>query len=153
MKTYTEQELAAQPIGYWSGEAYRTIVAAIRAGLAEEALTQPHWWILNHVAGRPGHWTRGPLAARLITFDDQDTDFDEVFDDLVRRGWLAEPAGPAQGALTLTGGGEAGRARARARTAEVTRRIHEGVGTEEYTAALQVLRRMIDNLGGRSDLP
>ncbi|GGZ32083.1 hypothetical protein GCM10010387_27890 [Streptomyces inusitatus] len=150
MKTYTEEQLATQPIGYWSGEAYRTIVARIRAGLAEERLTQPHWWILNQAAARPGHWERGPLADWLVTFDDQDTDFGGVFDDLVDRGWLSEPA---EGRLTLTEAGAAGRARAAVRTAEATRQIHEGISTEEYTAALNVLRRMIDNLGGRSDLP
>ncbi|MGW1975376.1 MarR family transcriptional regulator [Streptomyces sp. NPDC001889] len=150
MKTYTERQLAAQPVGYWTGEAYRTIVARIRAGLAEERLTQPHWWILNHVSGRPGHWRRAPLAAWLVTFDDQDTDFPAVLDDLVARGWLTEAE---SGELALTDQGEAGRARARERTAATTRLIHQGIDTAEYVAALQVLRRMIDNLGGRSDLP
>ena len=29
MKTYAEAELAAQPIGYWTGAAYRAVVAAV----------------------------------------------------------------------------------------------------------------------------
>ncbi|MFD4770073.1 hypothetical protein [Streptomyces niveus] len=32
-------------------------------------------------------------------------------------------------------------------------RVHEGISPEEYAAALNVLRRVIDNLGGDSDLP
>jgi hypothetical protein len=31
--------------------------------------------------------------------------------------------------------------------------MHEGIGTDEYVVALNVLRRMIANLGGNSDLP
>ncbi|MFE0020695.1 MarR family transcriptional regulator [Amycolatopsis sp. NPDC059021] len=149
MKNYTRDQLAAQPIGYWSGAAYRAVVGRIRAELAKEKLTQPHWWTLNHVAGDPGGWNRERLTARLSPFDDQDTDFAAVFDDLAGRGWLAEEAG----ALTLTEAGHAGLARAREHTAEAHVRTHLGITTDEYVAALNVLRRMIENLGGDSDLP
>jgi len=45
-------------MGYWSGVANEIIVGSIRDALAEEGLTQPHWWILNHFAGAPARWTR-----------------------------------------------------------------------------------------------
>lgn len=150
LKTYSEAELAAQPIGYWSGAAYRIVVGRIRAELAVEQLTQPHWWILNHVAGAPGTWDRTGLTGRLGPFDDQGTDFDSVFDDLVGRGWLAEEGG---GSLTLTGDGEAGLVRARARNLTAHQQMHKDVDPQEYAAALNVLRRIIDNLGGDADLP
>lgn len=54
MQEYSSEQLAAQPIGYWSGAAYRAVITRIRSALAEEQLTQPHWWTLNHVAGAPG---------------------------------------------------------------------------------------------------
>jgi hypothetical protein len=149
MKDYPEADLARQPIGYWSGEAYRTIVGRIRAALAEEQLTQPHWWMLNHVAGAPHRWNRTALADRLRRFDDLGIDFETVFDDLIARGWLVEPGGLFQ----LTGAGEEGLARARQRNARVHEQTHRGVTAGEYVAALNVLRRMIDNLGGDSDLP
>ncbi|MFI0792667.1 hypothetical protein ACH4OY_08210 [Micromonospora rubida] len=53
VKKYSQEELAAQPIGWWSGETYRRVVGGLRAELAVEQLTQPHWWTLNHVAGAP----------------------------------------------------------------------------------------------------
>ncbi|CAO5227303.1 hypothetical protein [Frankia sp. AgKG'84/4] len=57
IKKYPDEVLAEQPIGYWSGETYRRVVGRIRADLATEGLTQPHWWILNHVAGNPRNGT------------------------------------------------------------------------------------------------
>jgi len=149
MKEYTREELAAQPIGYWSGAAYRAVVGRIRADLALEQFTQPHWWILNHVAGAPGTWSRAALTERLAPFDDLGIDFDDVFADLGTRGWLEERAGT----LTLTEAGEAGRLRAKARSAKTHEQTHQGISTDEYVAALNVLRRMIDNLGGDGDIP
>ncbi|MFI6875210.1 MarR family winged helix-turn-helix transcriptional regulator [Streptomyces sp. NPDC050400] len=149
MKDYSQEELASQPIGYWSGVASRTVVGRIRAELAVEDLTQPHWWTLNHVAGSPGAWNRGTLSERLVPFDDLGIDFGGVFDDLIARGWMEEKGGT----LTLTEAGEAGRLRAKERNARAHAQMHDGIPTAEYVAALNVLRRMIANLGGSSDLP
>ncbi|EIV92957.1 hypothetical protein [Frankia sp. QA3] len=149
MKEYSLEELASQPLGYWSGEAYRRVVGRIRAELAVENLTQPHWWTLNHVAGAPGRWGRAKLAERLAPFDDLGIDIDGVLIDLIARGWMQE----AGGTLTLTEAGEAGRLRARDRSARAHEQIHEGIDTAEYVAALNVLRRVVANLGGNSDLP
>lgn len=150
MKTYSETELTGQPIGYWTGAAYRAVVGRIRADLALEQLTQPHWWILNHVAGAPGTWERTALTGRLTPFDDQETDFAAVFDDLQERGWLLRAA---DGSLTLIEEGEQGRLRARERGLRSHEQMHEGITPQEYAATLTILRRVIDNLGGDSDLP
>ncbi|MBT2420043.1 MarR family transcriptional regulator [Streptomyces sp. ISL-22] len=149
LKEYTHDELAAQPIGAWSGEAYRRVVGALRAQLAVEGLTQPHWWTLNHVAGDPGRWTRATLTERLAVYEDLGIDFDGVFDDLAARGWLTEDGG----AMTLTEAGEAGRLRARERNLRVHRQMHEGVDTADFVTTVNVLRRMVANLGGNGDLP
>jgi hypothetical protein len=117
--------------------------------LAVEGLTQPHWWTLNHVAGAPGTWNRGKLAEKLKRFDDLGIDFDGVFDDLASRGWMREDAGT----LALTKEGEAGLQRARDRNARAHRQTHEGIPTADFVTTLNVLRRMIANLGGDSDLP
>ncbi|MGW1958056.1 MarR family transcriptional regulator [Streptomyces sp. NPDC001920] len=148
VKEYTQEEVAAQPIGAWSGEAYRLVVGALREQLAVEGLTQPHWWTLNHVAGEPGRWTRATLIERLSRWEDLGIDFNGVFDDLVARGWLVEDAG----GMTLTEAGEAGRVRARERNARVHRQIHEGIDTADFVTTINVLRRMVANLGGDSDL-
>ncbi|MFF0410683.1 MarR family transcriptional regulator [Kitasatospora sp. NPDC004745] len=149
LKEYPREELAAQPIGAWTGQAYRLVTDALRAQLAQEDLTQPHWWTLNHVAGSPGQWTRAALVERLARYDDLGTDFDTVFDDLAGRGWLHEEAG----ALTLTTAGEEGRLRARDRNLRVHRRMHEGVDEADFVTTIEVLRRMVVNLGGDGDLP
>ncbi|SHL48776.1 MarR family transcriptional regulator [Streptomyces yunnanensis] len=149
LKEYPQEQLAAQPIGAWSGEAYRRVVGALRARLAVEDLTQPHWWTLNHVAGAPGRWTRETLIERLAQYEDLGIDFHDVFDDLVARGWLTEDAG----AMTLTGAGEAGRLRAGERNLRVHRQMHEGVATADFVTTINVLRRMVANLGGDGDLP
>jgi hypothetical protein len=150
IKAYPDEVLAAQPIGYWSGEAYRTVVGRIRADLAVESLTQPHWWILNHVTGTPAEWDRERLISRLSRFDDLDIDFDDVIDDLLRRGWLTQA--PA-GTFSLTEDGAAGLARARDRVGRGQAQLFDGIAPHEYVAALNVLRRMIANLGGDADLP
>jgi hypothetical protein len=149
LKEYSQEELAAQPIGAWTGEACRLVVGALRTQLAVEDLTQPHWWTLNHVAGDPGRWTRTTLIGRLAKYDDLGIDFDGVFDDLVARGWLIEEGG----AMTLTEGGEAGRLRARERNLRVHHQTHEGIPTADFVTTINVLRRMVANLGGDGDLP
>ncbi|GHF82328.1 hypothetical protein GCM10018790_70080 [Kitasatospora xanthocidica] len=150
IKTYAPEVIAAQPIGAWSGEAYRRVVGGLREQLAVEGLTQPHWWTLNHAAGRPGGWNRAALTERLTPYDDQDTAFDAVFDDLIARGWLTEDA---DGGFTLTEEGEAGRLRARERNLRVHERTHEGIDPEDFVTTVNVLRRMVANLGGNGDLP
>ncbi|MER6183751.1 MarR family transcriptional regulator [Streptomyces sp. NPDC001652] len=149
IKEYSQEELAAQPIGAWSGEVYRRVVGGIRAQLAVENLTQPHWWTLNHAAGDPGRWTRATLVGRLAPYDDQGIDFDGVFDDLVARGWLTEePDG-----MRLTEAGEAGLVRARERNLRVHERTHDGIDPADYAVTVDVLRRMVANLGGEGNLP
>jgi hypothetical protein len=150
VRDYPTQELAAQPIGYWSGETHRTVVGRIRSDLALESLTQPGWWILNHIEGAPGSWTSAALTERLQPFDDQDTDFAATIDDLVERGWLAYDG---HATMTLTPTGRDGLQRARARSKTTNSQALAGISTDEFVAALNVLRRIIHNLGGNSDIP
>jgi hypothetical protein len=150
LQEYSHEELAAQPIGAWTGLAYRQVVGAIRAQLAVENLTQPHWWTLNHASGAPGKWTRATLTTRLTPYDDQATDFDEVYDDLTTRGWLTEDA---TGAMTLTEEGEAALLRARERNLQVHHTTHEGISPVDFVTTINVLRRMVANLGGSGNLP
>ena len=149
IRDYSQEELAAQPIGAWTGEAYRRVVGALRDQLAVEDLTQPHWWTLNHVAGDPGKWTRPALTERLAPYEDLGIDFDGVYDDLVARGWLTEEAG----AMALTEAGEAARVRAGERNLVAHQQMHEGIDTADFVTTINVLRRMVANLGGNGNLP
>ncbi|GAB2886045.1 MarR family transcriptional regulator [Streptomyces mayteni] len=150
IREYPVEELAAQPIGWWSGAAHRLVVGALREALAVEGLTQPHWWTLNHAAGEPGRWTRAALTERLAAYDDRATDFDAVYDDLVARGWLTEEA---TGGMRLTEDGEAGRRRAGERNRRIHHRTHEGVTEADFVTTVNVLRRMVANHGGDGNLP
>ncbi|MFG2975196.1 MarR family winged helix-turn-helix transcriptional regulator [Streptomyces sp. NPDC048331] len=149
IKEHTQQQLAAQPIGYWTREAAHLVIGGLRTALAEEHLTQPHWWTLNHIARAPGHWTRKDLTAELAPYDDQNTDFDALFDDLTTRGWITE----TDHHLTLTEAGEAGRTRAHDRNAKVHERMRQGIDDATYAATIDTLRRLVANLGGNGDLP
>ncbi|CAM5408349.1 MarR family transcriptional regulator [Streptomyces avidinii] len=146
---YSQQQLAAQPIGHWAREAANLVIGGLRTALAEEHLTQPHWWTLGHTAGTPGEWTRKALTEKLTPFDDQNTDFEAVYADLTTRGWLTE----TDHRLTLTAAGEAGRLRAHDRNAKVHTRMREGIDDATYAATIDTLRRTVANLGGNGDLP
>ena len=63
--THSREELGRQPIGYWSGEAYRRVAEAIRGSLAASGLTQPQWWILNRIEDPSRGWTRAGLVEEL----------------------------------------------------------------------------------------
>jgi hypothetical protein len=150
LRDYPSSALARQPIGYWSGHTYRTVVGRIRSDLAIEGLTQPTWWILNHLDGAPATWTVDTLTERLEVFDDQGTDFGAAIDDLRLLGLLT--AAP-DGTLTLTEQGADVLGRARQRSAATVAITLDGITDDDYVAALNVLRRIIDNLGANSDIP
>ncbi|MFJ5634649.1 MarR family transcriptional regulator [Streptomyces goshikiensis] len=149
IKTYPQDRIAAQPIGYWTRETANLTIGALRTALAEEHLTQPHWWTLNHIATTPHTWQRTTLTEKLAPYDDQNTDFNAVYDDLTTRGWLTE----TNGTLTLTEAGEAGRQRAHTRNAAVHTRMREGIDATTYATTINTLRRLTANLGGNADLP
>ncbi len=66
-----------------------------------------------------------------------------VVDQLLHCGWLRADAGDR---LRLTDAGEAARVTLRALVTELRAVVHEGIGDEEYAAALKVLRTMIANV-------
>ncbi|GAB3807446.1 MarR family winged helix-turn-helix transcriptional regulator [Micromonospora zhanjiangensis] len=139
-------EVTRQPIGYWTGEAYRHIAAAIRANLAAAGVTQPQWWMLNHVAN--GDWTPAALLDRLAPFNanEQHLDLDRELGDLIDRGWLTRAASTQR--LRLTPAGEQGLRRARESSGATHRRVIAGVTDEQYDDCIAVLRRIVGNLGG-----
>jgi polyhydroxyalkanoate synthesis regulator phasin len=89
------------------------------------------------------------LIERLAKYEDLGIDFNSVFDDLVARGWLTEDAG----LMTLTEAGEDGRLRAKERNLRVHQQMHEGIDTADFVTTVNVLRRMVANLGGDGNLP
>jgi hypothetical protein len=148
---YSREELGRQPIGYWSGEAYRRVADAIRAGLAATGLTQPQWWILNRIEDSSRTWTRAGLVEELTPFSrrEEDRDVADELDGLVAAG-LAAADGDA---VTRTAAGSERLAAARDRNGRAHRDMLTGIDDDEYATTIDVLRRIVGNLGGDARLP
>ncbi|WOI62956.1 MarR family winged helix-turn-helix transcriptional regulator [Streptomyces fradiae] len=143
-----DENLAAQPIGYWSGVVHQAVIRHLRDAMADLDLTQPLWWTLNRLAAAgPGGASREELAAGLAPLADDPDEIPRIPARLAHRGWTTEDEA---GVLRLTGEGAAAHARMRAVAADVRARLHEGVSDEEYAAALRVLRRIARNAEGGS---
>ncbi|MCX5379914.1 MarR family winged helix-turn-helix transcriptional regulator [Streptomyces sp. NBC_00091] len=141
----TDDLLATQPIGYWSGLAQEAVARHLRDAMARIDVTQPQYWVLNRVNGRPGAPGREEVVTQLTPLADGPHEIARVVDQLLHRGWLRTDD---QRRLHLTGEGEAARLRLRALVTELRAVVHQGIDDEEYVAALKVLRRMIANVEG-----
>ncbi|MFJ6440395.1 MarR family winged helix-turn-helix transcriptional regulator [Streptomyces sp. NPDC091649] len=141
----TDDMLATQPIGYWSGRVHAVVTRHLRDAMARIDVTQPQYWVLNRVNGGPGAVTREEAVSQLTPLADGPDEIARVIDQLTHRGWLRTDAGQC---LHLTEAGEAARVRLRELATEVRAVVHRGIDDEEYVAALKVLRRMTDNVEG-----
>ncbi|MFJ6788110.1 MarR family winged helix-turn-helix transcriptional regulator [Streptomyces angustmyceticus] len=139
----TDDMLAGQPIGYWSGRAHAVVTRQLRDALAEIDVTQPQYWVLNSVKYCPEAPSRDEVAARLLTLADGPHDIPRTVAQLLHRGWLRADAGQR---LHLTDAGEAARMRLRELVTDLRAVVHDGISDEGYVAALKVLRRMISNV-------
>ncbi|MGR3931817.1 MarR family winged helix-turn-helix transcriptional regulator [Streptomyces sp. BRA346] len=135
----TDDMLASQPVGYWTGLAHTTVTRHLRDAMARIDVTQPQYWVLNCVHSWPTAPSREEVADRLTPVADGPHEMPRVVDQLLHRGWLRADADR----LHLTDAGEAARVRLRALVTELRAVVHEGVGDEEYAAALKVLRTMV----------
>ncbi|MFJ1648509.1 MarR family winged helix-turn-helix transcriptional regulator [Streptomyces sp. NPDC088258] len=147
----TDDMLATQPIGYWSGLAQEAVTRQLRDAMARIDVTQPQYWMLNRVNGGSAAPSREEVVTQLTPLTDGPHEIARVIDQLIHRGWLRIDAGQR---LRLTDAGEAARVRLRELVTELRGVVHEGIGDEEYVAALKVLRRMIANVeGSRASWP
>ncbi|MFD3944401.1 MarR family winged helix-turn-helix transcriptional regulator [Streptomyces sp. NPDC058579] len=141
----TEDMLASQPIGYWSGLAHEAVTRHLRDAMARIDVTQPQYWVLNRVNGGPTPPSREEVIAQLTPLADGEREIPRVIDQLLHRGWLRTDA---EQHLHLTDTGEATRLRLRGLVTELRAEVHKGISDEEYVAALKVLRTMIANVEG-----
>ncbi len=145
----TDDMLASQPVGYWTGLAHTTVTRHLRDAMARIDVTQPQYWVLNCVHSWPAAPSREEVADRLTPLADGPYEIPRVVDQLLHRGWLRAAADDR---LHLTDAGEAARVTLRALVTELRAVVHEGVGDEEYVAALKVLRTMVANVRRAEDL-
>jgi hypothetical protein len=144
----TDDMLATQPVGYWSGLAHAAVTRHLRDAMARIDVTQPQYWVLNRVNGGPAAPSREEVVSQLTPLADGQHEIARVVDQLFHRGWLRIDAGQR---LHLTDAGEAARVRLRELVTELRTVVHEGISDEEYVAALKVLRRMVANVEGDGD--
>ncbi|MFE7552153.1 MarR family winged helix-turn-helix transcriptional regulator [Streptomyces gardneri] len=143
--TASDEALATQPIGYWSGLAHTAVTRHLRDAMARIDVTQPQYWVLNRVNGGPAAPSREEVVGQLTPLADGPHEIARVVDQLLHRGWLRTDDTHT---LHLTEPGEAARVRLRSLVTELRAEVHEGISDEEYVAALKVLRRMVANIEG-----
>ena len=130
-----------RPIGYWVKQLDRAIEDAFTDALSARRVTRRHWQVLSLV--RETAPTREAVTEQLGSFDRSGHAADGVLDELVARGWVERDAG---GRHRLGAAGAAAYDDL-AREVEALRlRTSEGVREEEYRTAVEVLRRMTENL-------
>ncbi|MFD9614204.1 MarR family winged helix-turn-helix transcriptional regulator [Streptomyces sp. NPDC059083] len=139
----SDEQLATQPVGYWTGLAHATVTRHLRDALARVDVTQPQYWVLNRVNGGPVPPTREEAVAQLTPLADGPHDIARVVDQLLHRAWLRLDEADR---LRLTDAGEAARVGIRELVTETRAVVHRGITDEEYVAALKVLRTMVANV-------
>ncbi|GAA3012654.1 MarR family winged helix-turn-helix transcriptional regulator [Streptosporangium longisporum] len=136
-----------RPLGYWIKHLHGALEGSLDDLLAGQGLTRRHWQVLNVLAtGSPtGSPTLSELDTVLAPFLDEETPtLRPVAGDLRERGWLSDGE-----RLALTPDGGRAHGELRVRVDAVRARATEGIGTEEYLAAIDVLARMSANLQAR----
>ncbi|MFC5144823.1 MarR family winged helix-turn-helix transcriptional regulator [Streptomyces aureoversilis] len=143
--SHEDEELANQPVGYWTWAANKTLTAYVRGRLAAIGITQPQWWVLHQVLHSENGVTRAEVIRAQQANLDVGAGLAPDIDLLVERMLLVLDA---DGRLRITDEGRAMHQRA-AQTQRASRRhVHAGIPDEEYLITLKVLQRMIRNAGG-----
>ncbi|WP_405799409.1 MarR family winged helix-turn-helix transcriptional regulator [Streptomyces sp. NBC_01506] len=141
----TDDMLATQPVGYWSGLAHDVVTRHLRDAMARIDVTQPQYWVLNRLnGGESSAPSREEVVSQLTPLANGPHEIGRVVDQLLHRGWVRIDADTRR--LHLTDAGEAARVRLRELVTELRAVVHAGISDEEYVAALKVLRRMVANV-------
>jgi hypothetical protein len=146
----SDAELAAQPVGYWTGLAYESIIAFIRARQAELGLTQPQFWLLrnlskNDLSSDGEGMTIPELEQAMKSYLRREDDLEAEARALLERGCLTRDD---EGRWWITESGEHARVDLKQRTPEIRARIHQGIDDAYYATTVKVLQQMIRNTGG-----
>jgi DNA-binding MarR family transcriptional regulator len=129
-----------KPIGYWLRRADQLLTTRIDEAQRANGLDRLDWQVLQ-VLGE-GHASRARITEALHPFANFFT-IDTVLKDFVRRGMID---GSDATGFTLTPSGEALRERALALQSSIRERAVVGIRPEDYTTALAVLQRLVENL-------
>ena len=127
-----------RPLGYWIKEIDRRIEADFDRLLAGEDLRRRHWQILDTVARADG--SPAELDAALAPFA---ASVRPQLDELIRRGWVAEPQ---PGVVAITGAGRAAHDRVARLVRSFRARVTEGLSEQDYATLVALLERVAGNL-------
>jgi DNA-binding MarR family transcriptional regulator len=111
--------------------------------LGDVGLTRRHWQVLNLLQTEPATLQR--IDTQLAPFlRGAEATTSPVLDDLQARGWVTWTDDQR---ATLTELGAAAHAELLEKVSQRRERLSAGISSQEYTATIEVLRRMAVNLG------
>ncbi|MGF9914150.1 hypothetical protein ABEX47_15880 [Paenibacillus ehimensis] len=136
-----------KPIGWYLKRVDKMITQNVNDLFRDKELTRTHWQALNNTY-HEGVKTKESLHELVQDFVDMKR-LDEVIDSLVERGWMVRRANPEQHTteLELTEEGKADFPALDAVLFNFDQRVFQGITEEEYRTTIQVLSRIIRNLG------
>ncbi|MBP3078265.1 MULTISPECIES: MarR family winged helix-turn-helix transcriptional regulator [Streptomyces] len=146
---YTDEELAAQPVPYWTKLAYEATIGFVRRKQAEVGFTQPRFWVLrflsvNDLSEDGQGRSVEELRSAMVSFLRPEDDLAAEAEVLLASGWVTRDG---DGRLWITEAGDAARLDLKARAPEWRVELHDGITDAEYATALRVLMRLMRNTG------
>ncbi|WP_222866005.1 hypothetical protein [Micromonospora sp. AP08] len=82
----------------------------------------------------------------MVTYIKPEDDLHAEAQLLLERGWISRDS---ESRLWITEAGEQARVDLKTHAPAIRARIHQGIDDADYVTALKVLRRMIENTGGK----
>lgn len=126
-----------RPIGYWLKHLDGLIEASFDRCLGDAGISRRHWQALNAV--RENGARENAVASLRPFWSDGGA---EAIDDLVRREWIERDGDSYR--VTALGTDEL--TAVESRVAEIRARLTDGLTAQQYTATVEVLTTMAENL-------
>ena len=146
----TDSAFAKYPAAYWTGVAYESLIAYIRARQAEKGYTQPQFWLLrnlseNDISPDGAGMTVPELTEAMSSYLRAEDDLEAEARILVERGWLTRDA---EDRLWITEEGERVRVDIKGLAPAIGAVLQEGIDEADYATTVKVLQQLIRNAGG-----
>lgn len=137
------QPPSRQPIGFWTTRAGEAVAARTRGALADVGVSQPQWWVLHQLSLHPDGMDR---AAMIETIGPNDTT--RVIEDALlstsARAWTVDDGTR----LAVTELGTAMFQRAARVQDDLQAERMQGISEADFVTTIEVLQRIISNVGG-----